>query len=132
MGTVSMPPSADHFRTARRVLACLWALVGAVILTSALHSLGATGWWMSIQSLVGAAFVAGASGLAMNKVWARVCVGFLMIIVILWASDMALFIAWRGLGAGRLWLLGAVVVLTVATVCTWILLAATRPEIQEP
>ncbi len=97
-----------------------------------LRFVGSPGFWEIVQMATGTAFVSGACGFFVNKPWGRICVGCLMGIVILWAADMLLFIAWRGLGAGRGWILSAAVVLSLAAISTWLLLAATRPGFYEP
>lgn len=84
-----------------------------------------------VPAIFGLMFVVAACGFFLNKGWGRICLGSLMLLVILQAADMLLFIAWRGVGAGRVWLLGTAVVLVLAAICTWVLLAATRPEFHE-
>jgi hypothetical protein len=76
---------------------------------------------------VGAAFAVGAWGLFLDKRWGRISVGCLMVLVVLWCADMLLFIAFRGLDAGRGYLLGVVVGLVIASICTWSVLAARSP-----
>jgi hypothetical protein len=79
---------------------------------------------------VGAALAIGACGLLFDKRWGRISVGCLMTAVVFWCADMLLFILFRGVDASRLSLLGIVVGLVIASVCTWSVLAATRTRLE--
>lgn len=111
----------------RRALACLWAGVGLCVIFAVLrHQFESGSFTPAIGLTIGLLFAIGAGGLFFNKRWGRISMGCLMILVVLWSADMLLFIAFRGLGSGRQSLLGLVVGLILACICTWSVLAATR------
>jgi hypothetical protein len=110
----------------RRALACLWAIVGLYVFYLSLSHLEPFDFWAIIKLAVATAFLTGAFGFFLNRRWGRVCIGCLMVLVALFCADMLLFIAFRGLDAGRTALLGLTVALIAASVCTWTVLGATR------
>jgi hypothetical protein len=110
----------------RRGLACLWALVGLYLFYLSLSHFQPFDFWAIIKLAVATTFVAGAFGFFLDRRWGRICIGCLMVLVVLFGADMLLFIAFRGLDASRTTLLGLVVALMAASVCTWTVLSATR------
>lgn len=117
---------SKFLKVCRRALACLWAAVGLWAAFVALRTFASLNLSNIIALTVGLAFVIGASGLFFNKRWGRIFTGCLMVLVILWSADMLLFIAFRGLDAGRRSLLGVAAGLVLSCICTWSVLLATR------
>jgi hypothetical protein len=113
--------------TCRRAIACLWALVGSWLVFATLRHFGSRDISAAIGLSVGLVFAIAGGGLFFNKRWGRISIGCLMVLVVLWAADTLLFIAFRGL-YGRESLLGLIIALALASISTWSLLAATRPR----
>src|SRR5262245_39445370 len=107
----------------RRALSCLWALVGLYLFYLSLSHFEPFDFWAIIKLAVATAFVAGALGFFLDRRWGRICIGCLTVLVVFFGADMLLFIAFRGLDAGRTALLLLAVALMAASVCTWTVLS---------